>query len=112
MSAPATGQIHDLGYKRYVGERRARDTRWTVIMRHQVSTGWKTWWRYFSAPPSSRQVPDWFYTPAVAGNTLFANWSKRWSPPPKAKWCPPLPPLLCAPASLPITARPSRAPPP
>jgi ABC-type transport system involved in multi-copper enzyme maturation permease subunit len=49
MTAPATGQIHDLGYKRYVGERRARDTRWTVIMRHQVATGWKTWWRYKAA---------------------------------------------------------------
>jgi hypothetical protein len=40
------GQIHDLGYKRYVGSRRAVDTRWTVIMRHQIASSWKTWWRY------------------------------------------------------------------
>jgi ABC-type transport system involved in multi-copper enzyme maturation permease subunit len=41
-----TGQIHDLGYKRYVGSRSAVGTRWTVIMRHQIATGWKGWWRY------------------------------------------------------------------
>ena len=38
--------IHDLGYKRYVGTRRPPSTRWRVIMRHQIATGWKTWWRY------------------------------------------------------------------
>ena len=42
----STGQIHDLGYKRYVGIRRSVGTRWTVIMRHQIATGWKTWWRF------------------------------------------------------------------
>jgi ABC-2 type transport system permease protein len=42
----SAGQIHDLGYKRYAGSRRARGTRWTVIMRHQIATGWKTWWRF------------------------------------------------------------------
>jgi ABC-type transport system involved in multi-copper enzyme maturation permease subunit len=42
----STGQIHDLGYKRYVGLRRSVGTRWTVIMRHQIATGWKTWWRF------------------------------------------------------------------
>ena len=42
----SAGQIHDLGYKRYVGSRRSRDTRWTVVMRHQIATGWKTWWRF------------------------------------------------------------------
>jgi hypothetical protein len=42
----SAGQIHDLGYKRYVGSRRSLGTRWTVIMRHQLSTAWKTWWRY------------------------------------------------------------------
>ena len=41
-----TGQIHDLGYKRYVGSRRALGTRWRVIMRHQIATAWKGWWRY------------------------------------------------------------------
>jgi hypothetical protein len=42
----SAGQIHDLGYKRYVGTRRSVGTRWTVIMRHQLSTAWKTWWRF------------------------------------------------------------------
>jgi hypothetical protein len=42
----STGQIHDLGYKRYVGTRRSVATRWTVIMRHQLSSAWKTWWRF------------------------------------------------------------------
>jgi ABC-2 type transport system permease protein len=43
---PATGTIHDLGYKRYVGPRRSTATRWRVIMRHQIAMGWKKWWRY------------------------------------------------------------------
>jgi hypothetical protein len=42
----SAGQIHDIGYKRYVGSRRSVGTRWTVIMRHQIATGWKTWWRF------------------------------------------------------------------
>jgi hypothetical protein len=42
----SAGQIHDLGYKRYLGTRRSMGTRWTVIMRHQLATAWKTWWRY------------------------------------------------------------------
>jgi hypothetical protein len=42
----SAGQIHDLGYKRYVGSRRAVGTRWTVIMRHQISTAWAGWWRF------------------------------------------------------------------
>jgi hypothetical protein len=42
----SAGQIHDLGYKRYVGSRRAVSTRWTVIMRHQIATAWTGWWRY------------------------------------------------------------------
>jgi hypothetical protein len=42
----STGQIHDLGYKRYVGTRTAVETRWTVIMRHQLSTAWRGWWRF------------------------------------------------------------------
>jgi ABC-2 type transport system permease protein len=43
------GEIHDLGYSRYVGPRRAPSTRWRVIMRHQIATAWKTWWRYKAA---------------------------------------------------------------
>jgi hypothetical protein len=42
----SVGQIHDLGYKRYVGSRRSVGTRWTVIMRHQLATAWKGWWRF------------------------------------------------------------------
>lgn len=41
-----TGQIHDLGYKRYAGARQDAGTRWRVIMRHQVAMAWKTWWRF------------------------------------------------------------------
>ncbi len=37
--------IHDLGYKRYAGPRRSARSRWLVIMRNQVATSWKTWWR-------------------------------------------------------------------
>lgn len=44
--AKPAGTIHDIGYKRYVGTRRPPSTRWRVIMRHQIATGWKTWWRY------------------------------------------------------------------
>jgi ABC-type transport system involved in multi-copper enzyme maturation permease subunit len=43
------GTIHDLGYKRYVGTRRATSTRWRVIARNQFAYGWKTWWRFKSA---------------------------------------------------------------
>jgi hypothetical protein len=42
----SAGQIHDLGYKRYLGTRTAVETRWTVIMRHQLSTAWRGWWRF------------------------------------------------------------------
>lgn len=51
MSEPVApvGQIHDLGYKRYVGTRRATSTRWRVIARNQFAAGWKTWWRFKSA---------------------------------------------------------------
>jgi hypothetical protein len=42
----SAGQIHDLGYKRYVGTRRSLGTRWTVIMRHQLATAWQGWWRF------------------------------------------------------------------
>jgi hypothetical protein len=42
-------EIHDLGYKRYVGTRRAPSTRWRVIMREQIATSWKAWWRFKSA---------------------------------------------------------------
>lgn len=46
--APRAGKgvIHDLGYARYAGERHSPSTLWRVIMRHQVSHTWKTWWRW------------------------------------------------------------------
>ncbi len=44
-----TGTIHDLGYKRYAGSRRASGTRWGVIARHQIAHAWKTWWRFKAA---------------------------------------------------------------
>jgi ABC-type transport system involved in multi-copper enzyme maturation permease subunit len=48
VSAPV-GTIHDLGYKRYVGTRGSAGTRWLVVMRNQVATSWKTWWRFKAA---------------------------------------------------------------
>jgi hypothetical protein len=42
----SAGQIHDLGYKRYAGSRRSMGSRWIVIMRHQIATAWKGWWRF------------------------------------------------------------------
>jgi ABC-type multidrug transport system fused ATPase/permease subunit len=41
-----TGAVHDLGYRRYLGTRRPRATRWRVIARQQVAYAWKTWWRF------------------------------------------------------------------
>ena len=38
--------IHDLGYKRYAGERQEASQRWRVIMRHQISSAWKGFWLY------------------------------------------------------------------
>ena len=48
MSEPA-GTIYDLGYKRYAGARQSTGTRWLVIARNQIASGWKTWWRFKSA---------------------------------------------------------------
>lgn len=49
-SAPARaagkGVIHDIGYARYAGERRPPSTLWRVIMRHHLTYGWKTLWRF------------------------------------------------------------------
>lgn len=40
------GTIYDLGYKRYAGARQSAGTRWRVLMRNQIATAWKGWWRY------------------------------------------------------------------
>jgi hypothetical protein len=47
-SAPAApvGTVHDLGYKRYDGERLPQGLRWRVIMGQQLGYAWKTWWRF------------------------------------------------------------------
>jgi len=37
--------IHDLGYKRYLGQRRPLSTRWRVIARNQFAYAWKGWTR-------------------------------------------------------------------
>jgi len=44
-----SGKIHDLGYQRYAGSKAPTSTRWRVIVRHQVSTAWRGWWRFKSA---------------------------------------------------------------
>lgn len=44
MSTKAT--IHDLGYKRYLGSRKAQSTRWLAIVKNVIFTSWKGWWRY------------------------------------------------------------------
>jgi hypothetical protein len=61
----AKGEIHDLGYQRYVGPRRPPTTRWRVIMRHQIATAWKTWWRYKAALAFAVMVM------AIWGGVLF-----------------------------------------
>jgi hypothetical protein len=65
MTQAARGQIHDLGYKRYVGTRRPPSTRWRVIMREQIANGWKKWWRYKAALGGA------VITLFVAGGMLF-----------------------------------------
>ncbi len=44
-----SGQLHDTGYQRYAGARRATGSRWRVIARHQIAMAWKTWWRFRAA---------------------------------------------------------------
>jgi ABC-2 type transport system permease protein len=46
MSESRKAAIHDLGYQRYVGSRRAQHTRYQVIVRNLVSMSWKGWSRY------------------------------------------------------------------
>lgn len=70
MTEPAKGAIHDLGYKRYVGTRRPPSTRWRVIMREQISNGWKKWWRYKLALGGA------VITAFIAGGLLFFTTNK------------------------------------
>jgi ABC-2 type transport system permease protein len=43
--ARAAARVHDLGYKRYEGERRPQSTRYRTIARKVVSAAWHGWWR-------------------------------------------------------------------
>jgi hypothetical protein len=61
----ATGTIHDLGYKRYVGARLAASTRWLVITKNHISHAWKTWWRFKSTLALSVIVT------VIAGGVMF-----------------------------------------
>ena len=65
-----SGQIHDLGYKRYLGTRLAQSTRWRVIMREQIANGWKKWWRYKLALVGA------VITACIAGGLLFFTTNK------------------------------------
>ncbi len=62
-----SGQIHDLGYKRYHGTRMAQSTRWRVIMREQIANGWKKWWRYKLALGGA------VITACIAGGLMFVS---------------------------------------
>jgi hypothetical protein len=72
MSEPdaTRGAIHDLGYKRYVGTRLSQSMRWRVIMREQVKSGWKKWWRYKLALGGA------VITACIAGGLLFFTTNK------------------------------------
>jgi ABC-2 type transport system permease protein len=45
-AAAPRAAIHDLGYKRYLGTRRAQSSRWRVIVRNQVAVAWRGFWRF------------------------------------------------------------------
>ncbi len=46
MSDAPQGHIYDLGYKRYVGSKSSVGRRWLVIMRHQMASMWRGFWRF------------------------------------------------------------------
>lgn len=45
MTAPAKAQIHDIGYKRYLGTRRPQHTRFRVIAKTAARMSWQGFWR-------------------------------------------------------------------
>ncbi len=49
VSVAVLSELRDLGYERYAGPRVSASARWRVIMRHQIASAWKTWWRYKAA---------------------------------------------------------------
>jgi len=65
-----SGQIHDLGYKRYGGTRLDQSTRWRVITREQIANGWKKWWRYKAALGGA------VITACIAGGLMFFTTNK------------------------------------
>ena len=44
-SATPGARVHDLGYKRYTGTRRAQRTRYRVIGKKLLGSAWRGWWR-------------------------------------------------------------------
>ena len=73
--------IHDIGYARYAGERRPPSSLWRVIMRHHLSYGWKTIWRFkpwlLAAVVITVVAGVLMY---VSQNTLFDNLRQRGGP--------------------------------
>lgn len=67
-AAAPQGTIHDLGYKRYLGTRRAPQTRWRVIARDQVASAFKFWWRFKAALGLAAII-----TAIAGGMMLFAS---------------------------------------
>jgi hypothetical protein len=67
---PATATVHDLGYKRYLGNRLAASGRWRVIMRNQISTAWKGWIR-LKSPVGAAVIIT-----VVAGAVMYVSSNK------------------------------------
>jgi ABC-type transport system involved in multi-copper enzyme maturation permease subunit len=41
----AHAAVHDLGYERYTGARRAQSTRYRVLVKNLLTMSWRGWWR-------------------------------------------------------------------
>lgn len=65
-------EIHDLGYKRYVGTRQDASRRWRVIMRNTIAHGWQTFFRYKAWLGTAVIVT------AIAAVFIFIATSKTW----------------------------------
>jgi hypothetical protein len=65
-------EIHDLGYKRYVGSRQEASQRWRVIMRNTIANGWQTFFRYKAWLGAAVIVT------AIAAVFIFIATSKAW----------------------------------
>jgi hypothetical protein len=65
-------EIHDLGYKRYVGTRQEASRRWRVIMRNTIAHGWQTFFRYKAWLGAAVIVT------AIAAVFIFIATSRSW----------------------------------